>query len=377
MKSIHCIPFLIITFTFGTAQSFGQEPKHFLEIRVHHIPDLVMIAGQPTVYYEVHVTNVAIDSLNLKSIEIFNTVDSSIVFKVNDDELKKRCSPVGKAQSREANFLSPGASSVVYIEHALQKDKQNVQLAHRIHFEPIRSGKLDRAQGGTINLSKKPPLILGQPLSTGIWTAIYDPSWPRGHRRAIYTVNGKNYIPGRFAIDFIRLNDQGKYSDDDENIVKNWYGYGNDVLAVADGVVASMRDDFPESTTLSEHPGYPSDKATGNYVSIDIGNNLLAFYEHLKPGSVKVKQGQRVRKGDVIASLGFTGQSTGPHLHFHVANLNSPLGAEGIPFVFERFAHLGSYTDFGKFGKEPWTPVKNSIIRNERPAPNSVIRFLN
>jgi murein DD-endopeptidase MepM/ murein hydrolase activator NlpD len=229
-----------------------------------------------------------------------------------------------------------------------------------------------------MSLSKKPQLVLGPPLNNGPWAAVYDPSWERGHRRVIYTVNGKARIPGRFAIDFIKLDGQGRYANGDNNVIKNWYGYGNDVLAVADGVVASIRNDFSESPTLSGPPEYTADKATGNYISIDIGNNHFAFYEHLKPGSIKIKPGQRVKKGDIIASVGFTGQTTGPHLHFHVANVNSPLGAEGIPFVFDRFTLLGSYPNFENFGNVPWVPVKNSnqlMTVKEHPASNSVIKF--
>jgi murein DD-endopeptidase MepM/ murein hydrolase activator NlpD len=193
----------------------------------------------------------------------------------------------------------------------------------------------------------------------------------------IYTVEEKRRIPGRFAIDFIRLNNEGKYANGTDDEIKNWYGYGADVLAVSDGVIASTCDDFSESAALSTHPSYPAEKATGNYVSIDIGNERMVFYEHLKPGSIKVKSGQKVKKGDVIASLGFTGQTTGPHLHFHVADKNSYLGAEGVPFVFESFIILGSYADMSKFGKEVWEPAKNSgqRIRAERPVPNAVIKF--
>ena len=171
-------------------------------------------------------------------------------------------------------------------------------------------------------------------------------------------MNGKASIPGRFAIDFIKLDDQGRYANGNDNTIKNWYGYGKDVLSVAEGVVASTRDDFSESPTVSGHPPYPSDHATGNYISIDLGNNQFAFYEHLKPRSIIIKPGQHLKKGDVIAAVGFTGQTTGPHLHFHVADVNSPLGAEGIPFVFDQFTLLGSYTDFVNFGKATWIPVR-------------------
>jgi hypothetical protein len=56
---------------------------------------------------------------------------------------------------------------------------------------------------------------------------------------------------------------------------------------------------------------------------------------------------------------------------------DATLGAEGIPFVFERFEVLGSYPDFSKFGKDKWVPSdsENNLITNERPGPNTVIRF--
>jgi murein DD-endopeptidase MepM/ murein hydrolase activator NlpD len=108
-----------------------------------------------------------------------------------------------------------------------------------------------------------------------------------------------------------------------------------------------------------------------------MGNNAFAFYEHLKPNSIRVRAGQKVKKGEVIASLGFTGQSTGPHLHFHVANRNAPLDAEGIPYVFEEFTLAGFYNDFSLFGKERWdVPINGKIrIRNELPGSNTVIDF--
>jgi hypothetical protein len=98
-----------------------------------------------------------------------------------------------------------------------------------------------------------------------------------------------------------------------------------------------------------------------------------------KPGSIRVKPGQKVKKGQIIASLGFTGQSDGPHLHFHVADKNSPLGAEGIPFSFDHFIWSGSYTNIDSLGRSPWIPVDRSVKRirsRERPMPNSVISFL-
>ena len=149
-------------------------------------------------------------------------------------------------------------------------------------------------------------------------------------------------------------------------------------LRLSDGTVVAARDDVAESALVSEHPDHPLEDATGDYVAIDIGNGRIAFFEHLKPGSVRVQIGDRVRQGQVIGALGFTGQATGPHLHFHVADRNSPLGAEGVPFVIGEFELLGRYPDFDRFGEDRWARLPDSMDqrrRDERPPSNSVIQF--
>ena len=370
--------YFVIIVTASIEPGLSQEYRQSIDMHIPFMPGTMLINGKPTVYYELYLTNFSNDSINLEKLEVLDIVDSSVVASFNRVDLTKRLSMLGAQLKDKENIFAPGNSRVVYLE--LQNDIADVQLIHRLSFELSQGNKKQTfsAQGAFIRLSAKPQIVLGTPLSGGPWVAIYDPSWSRGHRRVIYTVGGKARIPGRFAIDFIKLDELGHYAKGDTDVVKNWYGYGAEVLAVSDGIISTTRDDFRESNTLSNHPKYSAEKATGNYISLDIGNNCIAFYEHLKPGSIKVVTGQRVKKGDVIAAVGFTGQTTAPHLHFHVADQHSALGAEGIPFVFERFTVLGAYIDFGKFGKDLWIPVKDSfpsIITAERPASNSVIKF--
>ncbi len=194
----------------------------------------------------------------------------------------------------------------------------------------------------------------------------------------LYAVDGRARIPGRFAIDWVLLDAHGRSSHGDADAVRNAYGYGADVLAVADATVAATRDDMAESATISAHRKHALQDATGNYIALDLGGGRFAFYEHLKPGSVRVATGQHVRRGEVIAALGFTGDSTGPHLHFHVADALSPLGAEGLPFVFDHFRVLGRYPDIGTLGSAPWAPLDDARPAqrvDEWPASNVVVGF--
>jgi murein DD-endopeptidase MepM/ murein hydrolase activator NlpD len=85
--------------------------------------------------------------------------------------------------------------------------------------------------------------------------------------------------------------------------------------------------------------------------------------------------GERVRTGQVIAALGFSGESTGPHLHFHVADASSPLGGEGLPFEIRTFERLGRYDDIARLGK-PWRAIGIGATRqDEWPDGNTVVRF--
>jgi murein DD-endopeptidase MepM/ murein hydrolase activator NlpD len=131
-----------------------------------------------------------------------------------------------------------------------------------------------------------------------------------------------------------------------------------------------------ERDAVSASHDHPLADASGNYVALDLGKGCFAFYEHLKPGSIRVRAGDAVRRGEILAALGFTGDSTGPHLHFHVADAPSPLGGEGMPFAIDRFELLGRYDDIAMLGQARWSERPQALSaerRDERPGPNDVI----
>ena len=364
---------VFIILLFVTSKVIGQGYQSTVAMHVPYLSDRVTISGKPMIYYELHITNFSSDTIHLKNLHIINTRDSSRLYSMGAEDWKTHTMQIGNSKIK-SNTLAAGHTMIVYLEVALPKSATS--FIHQLEIEI--KGKLISIKSPSIDESQKSPLVIGAPLKDGPWAAVYNPRWERGHRRVIYTMDGKARIPGRYAIDFILLNAQGQFAKGDDNVIQNWFGYAADVLAVKDGIILSARNDFAESATLSDHADSTPDKAAGNYISIDIGGGKIVFYEHLKPGSVKVKPGQKVKKGEVIASLGFTGQTTGPHLHFHIADANSTLGAEGLSFEFEKFTLLGTYTQFEDFGKTSWTPEKEahrSLIKIECPGSNSVIRF--
>jgi murein DD-endopeptidase MepM/ murein hydrolase activator NlpD len=348
------------------------------DMQVPASPTPVIVNGSPRLVFELHLTNFAREPLRLQRLTILDPKLGPTVAEFHVDTLAQRLAHAGaKSTTKDPLTILPGARAVVYLELDLAVGRAVLAtLVPRVQY--ARSGTTETVDGAEVPVREAKPPVLGPPLRGGPWAAVYHPSWERGHRRVLYAVNGRARIPGRFAIDWIKLDAKGRQTRDGHDRVADWLGYGADVLAVADAVVAATRDDVTESARLSTHPEHTLGDATGNYVALDLGGGSYAFYEHLKPGSVRVAPGQRVRRGQVIAALGFTGQSTGPHLHFHVADANSPLGAEGQPFVLDRFEVLGAYRDIGVLGKAPWVPLDRSAgatrIR-EMPAPNVVVRF--
>ena len=82
---------------------------------------------------------------------------------------------------------------------------------------------------------------------------------------------------------------------------------------------------------------------------IKLGNGVFAAYAHLKPGSVRVRVGQRVRAGQVLGQLGNSGETSGPHLHFQLMTRPSVADSDGLPFVLDEFRLDGRLSSLQAF----------------------------
>jgi murein DD-endopeptidase len=143
--------------------------------------------------------------------------------------------------------------------------------------------------------------------------------------------------------------------------------------------VVFTKDGIPDNVPLTEKRAVPITLETiaGNLVVVDIGNGRYATFGHLAPNSVRVSVGAKVRRGQVLGLLGNSGNSDAPHLHFHVTDGRSPLGSEGVPYVFESMQHRGSVPSLAKIlGDDAWIPQTSTVTRTrELPLDNAVVRF--
>jgi murein DD-endopeptidase MepM/ murein hydrolase activator NlpD len=146
-------------------------------------------------------------------------------------------------------------------------------------------------------------------------------------------------------------------------------------------VVAAIKDGIPDNVPLAWSRAGPITPETvaGNYVVLDLEDGHFALFAHLQPNSLRVKIGDRVRRGQTLGRLGDSGNSDSPHLHFHIVDGNVPLAAEGLPFAFESYDVLGILNDLGVLTRDKgWRPQPGAPVekrRQEMPVENMIIRL--
>lgn len=219
------------------------------------------------------------------------------------------------------------------------------------------SGKRDavrvtaRSADGTIVARLSMPVVVAQPQAryrfplTGAFYVQAGPSLNTHHRWA---------VPEEFALDIAQVGAGGRTYRTDGRRFVDYLVYGLPVLAAADGEVVKIVDSWGEDESLIRKAGEAQDAyyerivtaqntrlvaegaevLAGNAVVVRHAWGEYSVYGHLKPGSVKVRVGQAVKAGDVLAAVGSSGSSTEPHLHFHVCDGPSALNCVGKPAMF-------------------------------------------
>jgi len=123
--------------------------------------------------------------------------------------------------------------------------------------------------------------------------------------------------------------------------LRDWRGtYGAPVYAVANGTVVGAVDGRPEPAPRESPRLNGPEDFTGNHVVLKIAPGQYAVYFHLKRGSVRVRAGQRLRRGRQIGAIGNSGNSTAPHLHFGIQDRPSGL-SNSLPFEIDRLVLEG------------------------------------
>lgn len=360
-------------FTVIVAAQPSPPPDARLAVTIPVAPQVVPMDRRAWLVFELHIANPSPTPITLRDVTITDA-DRNAIARINGDAVVRQLDASTAPASGRAD-VAPGTTRVIYVDAPLPEALATVpDIRYEVLGTTSQGGHIG-VRSGLVAVDRRAPSVLGPPLAGGPWVAIHHPDWERGHRRVFYTVSGVARLPGRFTIDFVKVDRDGRTARGDADVIVNSLGYGAEVLAVADATVAATRDDMTEAPRVSERRKHSPDDAAGNYVSLDLGRGRFAVYEHLKPGSIRVRPGQVVARGEVVAQVGFTGDSTGPHLHLHVGDSAVPLAAEGRPFIFDRVEVLGRYPDIAAMGKARWRAEGAGLRANERAGPNTVIDF--
>jgi murein DD-endopeptidase len=359
----------------ATAPPSGPKEKPIslpLDVTVPIAPTAFAADGKMHMVYELHIVNMSPWDCTLTGIDVLAAHTSNSLASFSGATLEDMVARPG-VNVQPKSKLEPGTEAVVFMWVTVGR-KQDVPpaLQHRITVKlgdypdplvvetdplPVRTG----------------PIVVTPPLRGDHWLAANGPSNTSGHRRALIPINGHAVISQRFAIDWVKLGDDGLTYHGDKLDNKNYYAFGQEALAVADGIVTEVKDGIPLNVPGLNSRAVPITLETvgGNHVILNIGDGCYAFYAHLQPGSIRVKVGDKVHRGQVLGLVGNTGNSTEPHLHFHISNASSPLGSEGLPYSFPSFEVEGKGWGW-KPSDAKGAPEKHTM---EIPLENEIVRF--
>ncbi|MES2267238.1 MAG: M23 family metallopeptidase [Bacteroidota bacterium] len=343
-----------------------EKPFSFplqLKMSVPFNPTAFANGSKHHLIYELYLTNFSSDTIKLRRIQLIdpNTKDAQPVITFDATQLYTMLQPLGKMASDKLTLAS-GQAAIVFIEADAKKSFPG-KLLHRVVTET------DSLEGAVISTRQSKLQVLTSPLEGPNWTAVDGPGndVDNHHRRGTIILDGRSINSRRYAIDWKKFRDIASFSGDSKD-VHSYFCYGEPVFAVADGRVIRAKDGLPNNIPGHGAAFHPAvvltfEKLAGNTVVIDLGNGHYAHYMHLQPGSLRIKAGDRVHKGQLIARIGASGDAREPHLHFEVTTSPHLLFGEGIPYLIDRYK-MSSQTNHA-----------TGIRINEMPTDGEVVDF--
>jgi Peptidase family M23 len=164
-----------------------------------------------------------------------------------------------------------------------------------------------------INRAPSDPVVIDLPLA-GEWYVIH------GGRSDLINAHYPSSLPligpeQADALDVIQVQNGRSFSGDSKQLT-SYLAFGQPVLAPGDGIITDLTDtlpDLPIGTSDNTH-------LEGNYLVLDLGGQRYVMLAHLKQGSARVAVGDKVKRGQPIAQVGNSGDTSEPHLHLQIQN---------------------------------------------------------
>ncbi len=339
--------------------------------------------GRTHLVYELWITNFSSAAATVESVDVVG--DGKALATIDAAAVATRLQPAGR---RDASPTMPGGGTSLLFVHVTLPDGTSVptRLSHVVHahVDAAPPGQQEMAMpGGDVAVDKRTPVVIGPPLAGDRYVAADSCCDATRHTRAALPVDGRVRVAQRFAVDWEQTDGEGRIYVGPREQPGSYAIYGKEALAVADARVASVTNDLPEQTPGTFPAAISLAQADGNSVVLDLGGGRFGLYAHLQPGSVRVRAGDRVKRGQVLGLVGNSGNSVAPHLHFHVMDSASSLDSNGLPYEIDAFEVVGHSPGTEAFdtAEEKGTPLAVTPVTppdrvtRALPLDQSIVRF--
>jgi Peptidase family M23 len=294
-------------------------------------------------------------SLEITRLEVRDPHARRTLLVLEGDELTENVTaiaglPPGAAPS-DATRINPSGTAIVWLDVTVKRRAALPgALAHEVSLSAtLPDGETYSFTGevGRFATGSREPIALSPPFRGGTWVADEGCCTnPTHHRRSLLGINGDLLGVNRFAIDWVRLDRQHRAWVGDPFRLDGYPSYRQRVISAAPGTVVNLRDGLPDNQPQgSLDPRPPTDEFAGNHVTVRVRRGLYLLYAHLAPGSVRVREGHRVRRGQTLGRLGNSGNSSTPHLHFQAMTTPDFFHQDSVPYSFKRFDLAGRITE--------------------------------
>ncbi|MFC4605388.1 M23 family metallopeptidase [Rhodococcus kronopolitis] len=324
--------------------------------------------GKVHVAYEIEVLNTSPRPATVTRLDtLAGGPDGPVVASLSTDEVRARTYPLASFEATPVIDIPVGRTVVLVLDDVYDtRADVPAEVTHRliatygpsVTQDPGLNARYPDTVtqiGGAVTTGTGSPVVIGPPLAGDGWVAANGCCVITSHRGAMMAVGGRINGTERYAVDWMRIDPNKPVlssAGGDGSKNEDYLAYDAPLLAVADGTVVAVVSDKRDEPPHHVNQTLTLDQLGGNYVIIDIGDGNFAFYAHLIPASASVEVGDRVTRGQAIGRLGNSGNTSEPHLHFHVTRAPLPLSSDNVPYEIDRFTFVGS-TDTGSLVRGP------------------------
>jgi len=293
--------------------------------------------GHVHLVYELWLTNFSSAAATVERAQIIG--DGIVLQTLDAKDVATQLQPAGLR--KPSATMASGTQSLLFLDVILPTGSATPhRLSHHVeaHFDAAPPGHQDITTTlAGIGIDRRRVAVIGPPLKGDNYISADSCCGSSRHRRAALPVDGAVWLSQRFAVDWEQLNSENKVYDGAKETLTDYTIYGKPVLGVADGTVVTAINDQPDAPPGDFPPGLTLEQVDGNAVILNIGGGNYALYAHMQPGSIRVKVGDHVTRGQVIGLVGNSGNTIAPHLHFQVMDRPESIASNGLPYAIDSY----------------------------------------